>query len=51
MFQYMLILFAVLAVIAVPSMESLASASPAMEYLVAFGIALLFKPWLEGHLE
>ena len=51
MFHYILILFAVLAVVGVASLESLASAGSAMEYLVAFGIALLFKPWLEGHLE
>ena len=51
MFQYLLMLFAVLAVVSVPSLEALASTGPAMDYVVAFGIALLFKPWLEGHLE
>ena len=51
MFQYLLILFAVLAVVGIPSLESLVSAGPAMDYVLAFGIALLLKPWLEGHLE
>ena len=51
MYQYLLILFAVLAVVGVPSLESMASAGPAMDYVVAFGVALLLKPWLESHLE
>ena len=51
MFQYILILFAVLAVVGVTSLESLVSTGPAMEYLVAFGVALLLKPWLERHFE
>jgi len=51
MFQYILILFAVLAVVGAASLESLVSAGPAMEYLVAFGVALLLKPWLESHFE
>ncbi len=49
MFQYLLILLAGLAVIGVPSMESLASIGDSMYYLVAFGIALLLKPWLQTH--
>lgn len=51
MFQYTLILFALLAVVGLPWLESLVSVGPALDYVVAFGIALLFKPWLEGHLE
>ena len=51
MLQYILILFAVLAVFGNPALESMVSAGPAMDYLVAFGIALLLKPWLETHLE
>jgi hypothetical protein len=51
MFQYILILFAVLTVVNVSSLESLASVGPAMDYVVAFGVALMLKPWLEGHLE
>ena len=51
MFKYMLILLAVLAVVGVPSLESLASTGPAMDYVVAFAVALLLKPWLESHLE
>jgi hypothetical protein len=51
MYQYLLILLAVLAVVGVPSLESLASAGPALDYVVAFAVALMFKPWLESHLE
>ena len=51
MFQYLLILFAVLVVVGVPSLESLVATGPALDYVVAFGVALLLKPWLEGHLE
>ncbi len=51
MYQYVLILFAVMAVFGVPSLQSLVSTGPAMDYVVAFGVALLLKPWLEGHLE
>jgi hypothetical protein len=51
MFQYILILLAALAVIGIPSLDSLVSAGPAMDYVVAFGVALLLKPWLQGHLE
>jgi hypothetical protein len=50
MLQYILILFAVLAVVGNPTLESLASVGPVMDYVVAFGIALLLKPWLETHL-
>jgi len=51
MYQYLFILFALLAVVGIPSLESMVSAGPAMDYMLAFGIALLLKPWLEGHLE
>ena len=51
MFQYILILLAVLTVVGFPSLESLAAVGPAMDYVVAFGVALMLKPWLEGHLE
>ena len=51
MFQYILILLAALAVIGIPALDSLVSAGPAMDYVVAFGVALLLKPWLQGHLE
>jgi len=51
MYQYMLILLAVLAVVGIPALESLASTGPAMDYVVAFGVALLLKPWLENHFE
>ena len=51
MYQYLFILFALLAVVGIPSLESMVSAGPAMDYVLAFGIAMLLKPWLEGHLE
>ncbi len=51
MYQYLLILLAVLAVVGVPTLESLASAGPALDYVVAFTVALMLKPWLESHLE
>jgi hypothetical protein len=51
MFQYLLILLAGLAVIGGPSLESLASIGASMDYVVAFGVALLLKPWLQGHFE
>lgn len=51
MLHYILVLFAVVAVAGSPALESLAAAGPAMDYVLAFGIALLLKPWLETHLE
>jgi hypothetical protein len=51
MFQYLMVLFAVAAVIGGVSLESLAAAGPMMDYLVAVGIALMLKPWLQGHFE
>ncbi len=51
MFQYLLVLLAVIAIVGVPSLDSLASAIPAMDYVLAFAVALLLKPWLEGHIE
>ena len=51
MLQYILALCAVMAVIGEPVLENLAFSGPAMEYVVAFGVALLLKPWLETHLE
>ena len=51
MLQYILLVIAAVTVIAGPSMESLASTGPTMDYIVAFGVALMLKPWLSGHLE
>jgi hypothetical protein len=51
MFQYLMVLFAVVAVIGAPSLESLATAGPMMDYIIAAGIALMLKPWLQGHFE
>jgi hypothetical protein len=38
-------------VISGPALESLASAGPMMDYIVALGVALMLKPWLSGHFE
>ena len=51
MFNYVLLLVALVAVTGVPSLESLAAGGALMDYVVAVGVALMMKPWLEGHLE
>jgi len=51
MFQYTLALCAVMAVIGEPVLEKLTFSGAATEYMVAFGVALLLKPWLETHLD
>lgn len=51
MFQYLMVLFAVIAVVSAPSLESLATTGPMMDYIVAAGIALMLKPWLQGQFE
>jgi len=51
MFQYLMVLFALVALIGVTSVESLATAGPTMDYLLAAGVALMLKPWLQGHFE
>ena len=51
MVHYLLLALAGLVIVGGSSVESLASAGPAMDYVVACGVALMLKPWLEGHLE
>ena len=51
MFQYLFILLAAFAVFGGPDLQTQLSAGPAFDYVVAFGIALLLKPWLEYHLD
>lgn len=51
MLRYILVLFAVLMAAGEPSMESLTSMGPAMDYVVAFGIAVMLKPWLEAQFD
>ena len=51
MFNYLLVLLAVIAVIGQPALEAIATAGPVFDYLAAFGIALMLKPWLEYHLD
>jgi hypothetical protein len=51
MVQYILIGLATLAVVNGQSLESLAPSGQMVDYLVAIGVALLLKPWLQGHFE
>lgn len=51
MLRYILVLSAVLMAVGEPLMESLTSMGPAMDYVVAFGIALMLKPWLEAQFD
>ena len=51
MLQYILLVIAAVTVIAGPGLESLASAGPMIDYVVAFGVALMLKPWLSGHFQ
>jgi hypothetical protein len=50
MFQYLLIVLAAFAVVGGPSLEAV-TAGPMLDYVVAVGIALMLKPWLQGHFE
>ena len=50
MLHYILALCAVVAVVGVPVLEKLAFSGAALDYVVALGVALLLKPWLETHL-
>jgi len=49
MLQYILLVIAAVTVIAGPGLESLASVGPMMDYVVAFAVALMLKPWLSDH--
>jgi len=51
MFHLLLILVAGIAILGAPSLESLASIGASMDYAVAFGVALLLRPWLKGHFD
>jgi len=51
MLQYLLIVLAAVAIIGGPSLESLSASGPMMDYVVAVGVALMLKPWLQGHFE
>jgi hypothetical protein len=51
MVQYLLLGLAGLAVVNGPMFEKMASSGPATDYAVAVIVALMLKPWLEGHLE
>jgi len=50
MLHYLLALLAVLLVVGGPLLESLTTIGPNIDYLVASGVALLLKPWLENQL-
>ncbi|VAW79822.1 hypothetical protein MNBD_GAMMA15-1842 [hydrothermal vent metagenome] len=49
MLQYILLVIAAVTILAGPALETLASAGPSIDYIVAFGVALMLKPWLSGH--
>ncbi|MGD8671904.1 MAG: hypothetical protein PVF07_02600 [Thiogranum sp.] len=51
MVNYLLIGLAALAVVNGPSLESMAASGASMDYVVAVVVALMLKPWLQGHLE
>ena len=51
MSQYLLILLAILAVVSGGGAETIASLGASVDHVVAFGIALLLKPWLEYHFD
>lgn len=51
MVQYILIGLAALVVVNGPSLEALGPSGQMMDYIVAIGVALLLKPWLQGHFE
>ncbi|GEM_PF-1198253 len=48
MLKYLLALTAVLLVVGQPVIESLTTTGRGMDYLLAFGVALLLKPLLEN---
>jgi hypothetical protein len=51
MIHYILVGLAALVVVNAPSLESLAASGPTADYIVAVGVALMLKPWLQGHLD
>lgn len=51
MMQYLLIGVAALVIVNGQSLEALVPSGQAADYLVAVGVALLLKPWLQGHFE
>lgn len=51
MFQYMFILFALMAIVGASSLEMLTDAGFPLQYLLAFGIALMLKPWLKSQFD
>lgn len=50
MFQYILLGLAAMTVLNGALLESLAS-SGSMDYVIAVAVALMLKPWLQGHFE
>ena len=51
MFQYILMGLAALIVFNGALLESLASSGSMLEYALAVAVALMLKPWLQGHFE
>lgn len=51
MIKYILMLLAAGTVMGGERLDALLSAGPAMDYVMAFGVAMMLKPWLQGHFE
>jgi hypothetical protein len=51
MVQYILVAVAALLVVNGSSIESLSASGQIVDYVVAIGVALMLKPWLQGHFE
>lgn len=51
MFQYILLGLAALTVLNGALLESLAASGSVMDYVLAVSVALMLKPWLQGHFE
>lgn len=51
MFQYLLLGLAALTVLNGALLESLTFSGSIMDYVLAISVALMVKPWLQGHFE
>jgi hypothetical protein len=51
MFQYILLGLAAVTVLNGALLESLVASGSTMDYVIAVAVALMLKPWLQGHFE
>jgi hypothetical protein len=51
MFKYILVGIAALTVLNGSLLESLLSSGSVADYALAVGVAVMLKPWLQGHFE